>query len=155
MLCKLSKITGNLLISFLWMAVVAGVVGCYVLGLKPYIVRSGSMEPAVRTGSLCLVDTKVSYECVREGDIIAYKSSLGMYVTHRVIRITEEGMETKGDSNLMADGISVTENNFMGITRCSIPGLGYLSAFLQSVSGKIMTIVFIVFLCLLRKVSDF
>lgn len=155
MLCKLLKIAENLLIYFFWIAVMAGVVGCYLLGLKPYIVRSGSMEPAVRTGSLCLVDTKASYGCVREGDIIAYESSLGMYVTHRVIRITEEGMETKGDSNLTADGISVTEKNFMGITRCSIPGLGYLSAFLQSVSGKILTIVFIVFFCLLRKVSDF
>ena len=80
-----------------------------LLGFRPYIVLSGSMEPALHVG-----------------DIIAYEAGNGALVTHRVITITAQGMETKGDANEVSDGITTTKENFHGKTIGSIPGIGYI-----------------------------
>ena len=86
-----------------------------LLGFRPYIVLSGSMEPALHVGSICMVNTKAEYE-----------AGNGALVTHRVITITAQGMETKGDANEVSDGITTTKENFHGKTIGSIPGIGYI-----------------------------
>lgn len=91
-------------------------------GIRTYLVRSGSMEPAVHTGSVCLVDTRVAYDDIRTGEIVAYRSKLGGLVTHRVIAVTGEGLETKGDANDLTDGIAVTAENYLGRTCFVFPG---------------------------------
>lgn len=109
---------------------VAGLI-LFALGIKPYITMSGSMEPEIHTGSVCFVDTKATYGEIQVGDVIAFKASTGGLVTHRVIAITNEGMETKGDSNEVTDGISTTPANFHGKTLFSIPYVGYALKALQ------------------------
>lgn len=103
---------------------------CYICGVRPYIVMSGSMEPSIRTGSLCLVDTKAEYDEIEVSDVIAFRQGAGM-VTHRVIAITEDGMETKGDANECSDGITTTRVNFGGKTVVSIPYAGYVFHVMQ------------------------
>lgn len=93
----------------------------YLAGIKTYFVRSGSMEPEIHTGSICIVNTHKAYEKIKIGDIVAYQSALGIPVTHRVIRITEAGFETKGDANDLSDGIAVTPQNYLGQTCFSVP----------------------------------
>ena len=78
-------------------------------GIRPYVVLSGSMEPVIRTGSLCFVYRRADYEDICTGDIIAFHVQGGNLVTHRVIAVTEEGLETKGDANELSDGITTTE----------------------------------------------
>lgn len=85
-----------------------------VCGIKPYITMSGSMEPNVKTGSICFVNTNADYDDILVGDVIAFETPTGGMVTHRVISITEEGMETQGDANDVSDGISTTRENFAG-----------------------------------------
>lgn len=97
-----------------------------LLGFRPYIVLSGSMEPALHVGSICMVNTKAEYDDIHVGDIIAYEAGNGALVTHRVITITAQGMETKGDANEVSDGITTTKENFHGKTIGSIPGIGYI-----------------------------
>lgn len=106
-------------------------------GIKPYVVKSGSMEPALPTGSLCFINHRAPYEKIQEGDLVAFRTSLGQKVLHRVIRVTDQGLETKGDANEVSDGISVTEENYLGKELGAIPGLGYLFAWLFTVKGKI------------------
>ena len=97
----------------------------FACGIRWYIVMSGSMEPDIRTGSVCFVDTRAVYEEIREGDVIAFYRGSGL-VTHRVIAVTEAGLETKGDANPRSDGITVAPDNFHGKTVGSLPYAGYV-----------------------------
>ena len=47
-------------------------------------------------------------------DIIAYKLNNGTMVTHRVVNVTENGLETKGDNNKVLDGVITTKKNYVG-----------------------------------------
>ena len=62
------------------------------VGITPYVVLSGSMEPKVPTGSLCFINEHVKYESIKTGDVIAFKMSDGTLVTHRAVDKTEEGL---------------------------------------------------------------
>lgn len=126
--------------------IITTIVSVYILqaiGMKPYIVQSGSMEPAILTGSLCFVDTKYAYDYISKGDVIAYDIN-GKMITHRVIKITSEGFVTKGDNNELNDGISTTKGNYVGRNILALPYLGYLLAFIQTSRGKIICITLFV-----------
>lgn len=111
----------------------------YVIGIEPFVVESGSMQPAIETGSLSFVNKKAKYESIRPQDIIAFKvKDTGIKVTHRVISVSEEGMETKGDANEVSDGISTTRENYIGKTIFSIPKIGYIVKILQTPRGKVI-----------------
>lgn len=107
-------------------------------GISPYITISGSMEPKIQTGSLCFVDTNVCYEEIKEGDIVAFQTFTGSMVTHRVVSVTENGLETKGDANKVSDGVSVTQDNFHGKTIFSIPYIGYILSSMKQIYKKII-----------------
>lgn len=117
-------------------------------GIKPYIVKSGSMEPTIMTGSVAWVNENFDYNQVQVDDIIAFKSATGAKVTHRAINITGEGIETKGDNNEMSDGVSTTEDNFCGKTIFWVPQLGRLMAKLNTLYGKIAAAAAIIALLL-------
>lgn len=134
---KFFSVLSNILTIILLVFVVA-FIGLYVMGIKPYIVLSGSMEPTIHTGSICLINQKATYEDVMTNDVIAFKSASNQLVTHRVIQITDEGFETKGDNNDVSDGISTTKDNFVGLNVLTIPYLGYVSKFLQTRHGQII-----------------
>ena len=125
---------GNVVVNIIFYPVLVLMISLTImmfLGVRPYITMSGSMEPVVKTGSVCFVATKTEYENIRVGDIIAYEKPDGGLVIHRVVAITENGMETKGDANDVSDGISTWEYNFRGKNLFSIPYLGYLVKTLQ------------------------
>ena len=114
----------------------------YIIGIEPFVVISGSMEPSISTGSLCFVNKRVSYSSIKKDDVIAYKTPSGANVTHRVINITNDGLETKGDKNTLSDGVSTNENNYIGKNILSIPKLGYAVKLTQTPRGKIIIITF-------------
>ena len=113
------------------MAVVLAVLVMFLCGVKPFITMSGSMEPNIHTGSMCFVNTRAEYSSTKVGDVIAFEVPTGGLVTHRVISISEEGLETKGDANDVSDGISTSEGNFYGKTLFSVPYVGYAVKYLQ------------------------
>lgn len=112
----------------------------FVIGIEPFVVVSGSMEPSIKVGSLCFINKHTKYSDIKVQDIIAYTAITGNKVTHRVVNITDEGMETKGDRNNISDGISVTEKNFIGKNVFSVPRLGFMVSAMQTPRGKIITI---------------
>ena len=118
----------------------------YVIGIEPFVVESGSMEPSIHVGSLCFVNKHVSYDKINEQDIIAFKIENGKKVTHRVIAKTEEGFETKGDANEKSDGISTTRDNYIGKSIFSIPKAGFMIKTMQTVKGKIILVTIIIVL---------
>lgn len=117
---------------------------CFVVGIQPRIVLSGSMEPEIHTGSLAFVDTKYDFDKVEVGDIIAFEPKENTLVTHRVINIENNLLETKGDNNEVSDGFTTSEDNFKGLTKFYIPQLGFLFAWIQTKRGIILSVTFVV-----------
>lgn len=107
-----------------------------LIGIKPFIVQSGSMEKEIKTGSVAYVNTHIPVENIKVGDIIAF--SVGnQQVTHRVIAINENNtFTTKGDANKTEDLSPVKFEKYKGKTIFSIPYLGYVLNSTQTKIGK-------------------
>ena len=153
---KFIRITKALLNAIMTIILIVGIlfIFLYIIGIEPFIVRSGSMEPAIQTGSLSFINKHIKYENIKENDVIAYVATTGDKVTHRAIKITEEGIETKGDSNDNSDGISTTKNNYIGKNVFSIPKLGYFVVTIQTTRGRVILITFIIVLLLAGFLYD-
>ena len=126
----------------------------YLCGIRPYIVKSGSMEPAVMTGSICFVNNHAKYADVKTGDIITFRIGTDSMATHRAIAVLPNGIKTKGDNNETEDAALVTEDIFVGKTIFFIPKIGYIITKLRTRNGIIMIVVFILFLILLGKLLE-
>lgn len=104
-------------------------------GFQSYAVLSGSMEPAIHTGSIVYIDS--NKRTPEAGDVITYR--LGkINVTHRVKNIRENGFyETGGDANELSDAEYVSKEQILGIVCWTIPYLGYLVMYLRTINGMI------------------
>lgn len=113
------------------------------IGIRPYIVLSGSMEDAIKTGAVAYVDTNIKAEEIKVGDIIAFNTG-AKQVTHRVVSInSDNSFTTKGDANSVVDINSVKFSNYLGKTIFSIPYLGYLLSIFQTKIGYAILIVIV------------
>jgi len=95
------------------------------------IVRSSSMEPAMRAGALAVM-LPVDPEDVEVGDIIVFDppwdSDPDVTVSHRVIGVYANGQlrfDTKGDATEESDPYYVPAQSVHGKVLFSIPYLGY------------------------------
>ena len=127
----------------------------FVVGWKPYIVESGSMESAIHTGSIVFVDTGYDFSDVEVDDVIAFTRVDGKAVTHRVVSIENGLLETKGDANKVSDGFTTNEDNFIGKSIFSVPGLGYIFRFFSSTRGRIVGVTAIIALFLLERLLTY
>lgn len=74
----------------------------------------------------------VDYDKIRKGDVIVFRgiSENGDPIIHRVVKITEEGVQTKGDHN--SDSFSglgeknIKENDVIGRALFRVPYLGWI-----------------------------
>lgn len=57
-----------------------------IMGIRPFVVVSGSMEPAIKTGSISWVNLHADASCMEQGDILAFKRNDGELVLHRIVR---------------------------------------------------------------------
>ena len=115
------------------------------LGLKAYAITSGSMEPAIKTGSLVFT---TSSENISVGDIITFKDFRGnKIVTHRVTgtEIDQDTGEieytTKGDANEEDDYATVEKEDVSGKLILAIPYLGIPLLWTKGEYGYIFLIV--------------
>jgi len=111
------------------------------LGWRIDVVLSGSMEPAVQTGSVVIV-RPIGPEEIRTGDIIMYSSpDRTSLITHRVVKIEyTPGLRfvTKGDANNNSDINPIQPDQILGIVTFTIPFLGYLTQFIRTPLGFIL-----------------
>ena len=130
--------------------------GVRIVGLTPYVVLSGSMEPNYHTGSL-IYDKKVDPFTLKEGDVITFMVSEDTLATHRIVGVVPDEDEpgtirfrTKGDANDAEDGTLVHYKNVVGTPVFTIPYLGYFSNWITHAPGKYIAITAaVVFLILL------
>lgn len=122
--------------------------GVRIIGLTPYTILSGSMEPVYPTGSIIYV-RKCAPADVNVGDAITFVMSDDLTVaTHQVCEIDEENEHfyTQGINNLDSEGkiqrdaSPVHFNNLLGKPVFCIPYLGYVSNYITTAPGKYVAI---------------
>lgn len=135
-------------------------VGVRLIGLKPFVVLSGSMRPTYEVGSLIYVKS-VDYKELKVGDPITYMISQDTVVTHRIIEVLVDEEDpntlryfTKGDANDVPDGVSVHYKNIIGKPVFSLPYLGYVSNYIQNPPGMYVAIAAGAILILLVFLPD-
>ena len=131
--------------------------GSRMIGLTPYTVLSGSMEPAYPVGSLLYVK-KVDPNELRVRDPVTYKLPDGAIVTHRIIEVLEDTPEgrcfrTQGDANNTPDGILQPER-VIGKPVFMIPYLGFVSWYVQRPPGSFIAIGGCMLLIILSMLPD-
>ncbi len=156
---KTIKTIWNILTTVLVAAVVLLAVllaGVRIIGLTPFAVLSGSMEPAYHVGSLIYVQ-KVAPESIEVGDPITFVLNADLLVaTHRVVEIDKVNSYflTKGDANDNPDGAPVHFNNLIGKPVFTIPKLGYVASALSTQKGMILSGTAILVLLILVFIPD-
>ncbi len=115
----------------------------YLSSLRPLIVLSGSMEPAIHTGSLIFIDTKNKEG--RPGDIVTLSLSMGKdpnaLVTHRVVREEDGLLVTRGDANVEEDHTRLSRDRLVGTYVFQIPRAGYLIVFVRQAFLKVRSFI--------------
>ena len=115
----------------------------YVVGIKPTIITSGSMEPAIDVGDICFINTRYPFEKIKSYDIIVYRDPR-QKVIHRVIGVTAEGLVTKGDANNNADRMKITQESYYGKFVFLVPKLGFITTKLQNPAAKTLFVVLMI-----------
>lgn len=133
-------------------------VGVRIVGLTPYAVISGSMEPAYPVGSLLYIQ-KTDATALKAGDPVTYRMSSGQIVTHRVIEVVEDPVmghcyRTKGDANDTVDGPLLSPSSVIGKPVACIPLLGYVSFYIQNPPGTYVAMMLVAGLMGLSLLTD-
>jgi signal peptidase len=107
--------------------------------IKIKIVKSGSMEPTIRTGGIVAIKPSDDYKV---GDIITFgidtKDSIP--TTHRIVSINGSSFYTKGDANQEEDTEAVPRDIVIGKVLFTIPYVGYVLDFARQPKGFIALI---------------
>lgn len=130
--------------------------GVRVVGLTPFTVLSGSMEPAYHVGALIYVKDTAAQD-IQVGDPITFVLNEDLTVaTHRVIEIDNENQYfyTKGDANEFPDGSPVHFKNLIGKPVFTIPYLGYFSNWVTNPPGMYIGITLAVIFVVLLFLPD-
>lgn len=113
---------------------------------KIYAVKSGSMSPTIKVGSLIVVQPTNEYKA---GDIISFHSEMlkndADVITHRISSVEAKNnltlYTTKGDANEASDTKQIIKDQIIGKYRFKIPLIGYLLSFIKTATGLILIII--------------
>ncbi len=97
-----------------------------LFGMSPVVVRTGSMQPAVRPGDVLLVQ-RMPASSVRPGQVVLAVNPArpDELLSHRVVRVNADGgLVTRGDANGSADSTPVPATLVKGVARLRVPFVG-------------------------------
>lgn len=112
----------------------------HIGGWRSFIVMSGSMEPAIQTGSLVFTHY-IHPSQLQQNDVITFirPAKEHDFITHRISGIQTKDeltiIKTKGDHNQVQDPWTLAGGGVVGKVIFWIPFLGYFMAFLSSKLG--------------------
>jgi signal peptidase len=128
-------ITAIVILALLLFATVAPMPG----DLQAKVVKSGSMEPTIKTGDLIFIAPSVTYTV---GDIITFGKDTQTQIptTHRIVGVEDPEAEepafvTQGDANEDPDPLTVKASEVRGRVIFTIPVLGYILDFAKTPLG--------------------
>lgn len=144
-----TKILSYSLYIFLIFSILATLVSMILRfnGYELCFIPTGSMEPTIKTGSLAIIDKKVSYENLEIGNIVVfYNENDDINIIHRIIDGDQySGFRTKGDNNDTDDGITVTNKTYIGKEIIHISYLGYIFLFFTKYRILLILILALIF----------
>jgi signal peptidase I len=123
------------------LVVLALSIGPRFFAYETFIVRSGSMEPAIHTGALVVVQP-VQPLSIQVGDVITYRrpEDPDTTITHRVVELrpgqAAPTFRTRGDANNAIDPWEVQLQGIAWRVAFSVPLAGYVFAFTQQPVGR-------------------
>lgn len=124
--------------------------GVRLVGLTPYAVLTGSMEPELPVGSLVYI-RDVDPSDVKPGDAITFELESGTLVTHEVFEVDaqEQTFRTRGiankddQGNISPDAAPVAWSQLVGVVAFRVPYLGYINNFVTHTPGIYITVSFV------------
>ena len=111
---------------------------------KLMIVKSGSMTPAIKIGSIVVIKPMDEYKI---GDVISFgeTTKIEAPTTHRIydIKVTEGKVSyiTKGDANNAPDRKEISQIEVIGKVLFSVPFVGYAVDFTKKPLGFALIII--------------
>lgn len=137
------------------------VVGVRLVGIMPYTVLSGSMEPEYHVGSIIYVWTDIDPLKLKVNDPVTFMLDENTVATHRIIEVipdendpTVVRFRTKGDANQEPDGPPLHSANVIGKPIFTIPLLGYFAHYVQQPPWKYIALTACIVLLLSTLFSD-
>jgi signal peptidase len=123
-------------------------------GLDFLIVRSGSMQPAIKTGALVVVKPAQVY---LPGDVITFRVGEGKTITHRVKEVLIENGKinyiTKGDANKGEDPDLVKPEQVQGKVILNIPRAGYMIETVRTPWGFTLIVIIPALLIIIEEMK--
>jgi len=123
---------------------------------KILVVKSGSMEPHIKTGSVVFVSPRKEYNI---GDVITFagRGNTESSTTHRIADIEDangnKSFITKGDANNANDTNTVSSENVIGKVLFSVPYFGYAVAAAKQPLGFALLIIVPAALIIIEEVG--
>lgn len=77
-------------------------------------ITSGSMEPALKVGDLCVINRTADFSRLKVGEIVVFLYGNNSKACHRIVEKRDGGFVTKGDNNDIPDIFLLTRENFYG-----------------------------------------
>lgn len=109
------------------------------------VVRSGSMEPTIKTGGLVIYANVDTYG---EGDVVAFRNqgtSQKIITIHRIMRSENQDDEivffTKGDANDAEDPNPLKQEELLGKVIFSVPFLGFIVSWMKTGTGIALLVI--------------
>ena len=107
-----------------------------LFGYSSLKVVSGSMQPKIKVGDVVIIKNSNNYNI---NDVITFKDE-GSYITHRIIKIDNGKITTKGDFNNKKDDKIIKTKDVVGKVILVIPFMGNI---MNNLSNPI--VLFIIF----------
>ena len=141
---KVRNVLFNILVIITVIAV-AAVAFNLITGTKCYAVTSDSMADRLVRGD-AVFSKPVSFDELKEGDIVTVRVGNAGYFTHRIVDIDTKArtVTTRGDANAADDPMPAEENRIVGRMIFSVPFLGYLSIAFMGMSGYKALIILVI-----------
>lgn len=128
------------LLEAVWLLGLIGLIGLAAFAhlSNAFVIRGGSMAPAIPLGSLVLA-TSVPVDELRQGDMVTIRAENGVVVTHRVADVVDQDgapyLRLKGDANKTPDAGLVPPRAVIGRVSTVLPVAGYLVAMMGTPAG--------------------
>lgn len=120
-------------------------IGLLAFGYRVYAVKTASMHPDIKQGSIAIAKKLNANEVFDEltiGSDIVFRTSSGNTLTHRVIMLDEanDRLQTQGIREGSTKDAEISSSNVLGKVSFSIPLIGYLVMLIQSTYFIILAI---------------
>jgi len=143
---KLFKIIYYIFLAFIVVVALLLIVSVFPItgNYKVMIVQSGSMEPAIKQGSIAIVKPVQDYKV---GDVITFgpATKTKAPTTHRIFEIKQGEFQptytTKGDANNAPDQREIQKRDIIGKVLFDIPYIGYAVDFAKKPLGFALIII--------------